>query len=76
MSKTNNLIAGLIKSGYVEQPGRSRKYRTFFKEGVRFPYLFVGKSGALRACETASSSCSMALTERSKEVFIAKGKAE
>lgn len=54
MSKLNNkeaTIAGLEACGYIEDRGRSTKFRCFDKpvpEGVTTVTYLVGKSGALR----------------------------
>lgn len=47
MSITSETVKGLETIGYVEDRGRSRKYRVFVKEGAAWRVL-VGKSGALR----------------------------
>lgn len=74
MTKTEQLIRGLLASGYKETSSRSGKYRTFHKEGARFAYLFVGKSAALRGSTANRSSDSFSLSDRTKEELIARGK--
>lgn len=51
------LEAGLKSLGYREVTGVTRKYTVFVMEGTR--KLFVGKSGALRSGNNASSSFSL-----------------
>lgn len=75
MTKTEQLARGLEAMGYKEVASRSGKYRTFHKEGVRFPYLFLGKGAALRGNVAKRSSDSYSLTDKTKEMFIAKGAA-
>ena len=72
MTKTEKLIRGILAHGYVEVISRSGKYRTFYsnKDGVRFRFLFVGKSAAVRASANHYSSHSFALTERTKQTFL------
>ena len=45
LNKKNATIKGLLACGFTEEPGRSRKYRTFVGRTATF---LVGKSGAFR----------------------------
>jgi hypothetical protein len=60
MAKTiaEKLATVLLAQGYKELESRTRKYRTFQKEGES-EKLFVGKSGALRKGTNSSSSLSI-----------------
>lgn len=66
MTKTEQLATALISRGYKEIPARTSKYRCFHKEGVRFPYLWLGKSAALRGTQTPAVTGSFALSEATK----------
>jgi hypothetical protein len=64
-SKKQLTIDGILACGYVEEVGRSRKFRCFNKpapEGVPTRTLLVGKAGALRSI---SESCSSLAESRS-----------
>lgn len=68
------LCAGLVASGWTESPGRSGKYRTFTKAGMR-PML-VGPSGALRSGRTVSQSFSLLMPRSSLyDTLLEKGEA-
>ena len=72
-TKTEKLRKGLVAMGYLPVPSRSGKFEMFEKQGVRFPYLFLGKSAALRGNSKPNITGSYALTDASKEMFIKKG---
>jgi hypothetical protein len=74
-TKTDKLRKGLVVMGYLPVPSRSGKFEMFEKPGVRFPYLFLGKSAALRGNSKPCITGSYSLTDATKQMFIMKGEA-
>lgn len=69
MSKLNNkeaTIEGLLALGFVEDKGRSKKYRCFDEQtptGVPCRTWLVGKSGALRLCPVGRPSIHQSISK-------------
>jgi len=75
MTKTEQLINGVLKSGYKEIKSKSGKYRTFILPGQSpdFLKLFIGRNAALRYGKTVSKSFSASHNPIYK-MFMEKGK--
>lgn len=61
ISKKEATILGLLATGYIEDKGRSQKYRCFREDkpsGVPYRTFLVGKSGALRLIRAQHSAIS------------------
>ena len=60
-TKRDRLAYALLQMGAVEQPSKTRKYRTFTLQNVNNEPVtyYVGKAGALRRGRTVSNSVSL-----------------
>ena len=77
MSQLNNkeaTLAGILACGYIEEVGRSKKYRVFMQDvpnGVPSNRWLVGKSGALRYIPVGLSAISDSLSRTDSETHRA-----
>lgn len=76
MTQKELIMLALQRRGYVEVPSKSRKYIAMEHNATIFEhsrFMFLGKAGAVRACDKNTSSNSVSILDISKRNLIAEG---